>query len=428
MKKIFKKALVWYFVLISKILLRLREPKIIAVVGNLGKTSTKENIASILEDAGLRVRYSQKSFNSEIGVPLSILGITESGDSFILWLKNMWLAFLELFNFDFPKYLVLELGVDRPGDFDKIFFKIDILVLVAMQKNPVHLANFKNKKELIDEKKKVLKHLKPNALVIYDKDSWVRSDFSDARVLSYSLESKDADVYIDSYYCSCKDALLSRCTAELIFRNEEKIKIIQTLNFGKQQVFTLMPAIAVSHALGLPVRKVFEQKKQNKGRMALVNSKRYKLQVIDDTYNSSPKAALALINFAKGLSCADLKIALLADMLELGKAETKAHKEVLESAKDTFDLSIFYGDIFYQFKKGYSSDNVVFFKKSKRKELIDFLLPIIEKRTQKNMSSIIFAKGSQGMLVEEFLKEIDPSFEEFLVRQDEFWKKKKAAL
>ena len=148
MKKIFKKALIWYFVLVSKIILRLRKPQIIAIVGNLGKTSTKENIANALKDAGLRVRYSQKSFNSEIGVPLSILGISESGNSFALWLKNIWLAFFELFNFDFPKYLVLELGVDRPGDFDKIFFDIDILVLAAMQKNPVHLANFKDKNSI----------------------------------------------------------------------------------------------------------------------------------------------------------------------------------------------------------------------------------------------------------------------------------------
>ena len=100
---------------IGKVLKKYK-PKIVAVTGSVGKTGTKDAIYAVLESKFF-VRSSEKSFNSELGVPLSILGCQSGWDSPFAWIR----VFLEglaliLFKNHYPAWLVLEVGLDRPGD------------------------------------------------------------------------------------------------------------------------------------------------------------------------------------------------------------------------------------------------------------------------------------------------------------------------
>ena len=130
------------------------KPKIIAVSGTVGKTSAKEAIALVLESE-FYVRKSEKSYNSEIGVPLTIIGAKTGWGSLKQWLSII-LKGLKVFLFagDYPKFLILEMGVDRPKDMEKMvsWVKPYAAVITAIGTIPVHVQYFSGPEELISEK------------------------------------------------------------------------------------------------------------------------------------------------------------------------------------------------------------------------------------------------------------------------------------
>jgi len=119
MKEIFKKIIIFILILESKLVLLKFKPKIITVTGSVGKTSTKDAIYTALEN-NLKVRKNQKSFNSEIGTPLTILGLENAWSNPLLWVKNFFLGLFVIFKKDYPDWLILEVGSDHPGDVRKV--------------------------------------------------------------------------------------------------------------------------------------------------------------------------------------------------------------------------------------------------------------------------------------------------------------------
>src|SRR3990167_8276508 len=119
LKQIFKKIIIYLLILESKLTLKKYKPKIVAITGNIGKTSAKDAIFTVLSSAYF-VRKSEKSFNSEIGIPLTILGLPNGWSNIFIWIYNIFdgLKLIFLKN-HYPKWLVLEIGADRPGDIEK---------------------------------------------------------------------------------------------------------------------------------------------------------------------------------------------------------------------------------------------------------------------------------------------------------------------
>ncbi|MDP3731059.1 MAG: Mur ligase family protein, partial [bacterium] len=121
MKLILQKILT----VLAKAYLAKYKPKIVAVTGNAGKTSTKEAIAAVLR-VEKKIRMSGGNLNNELGVPLAIIGdfteeYYEKGGSMGFWLKVLFKAkWGLLFGQDYPEILVLEYGADRPGDISKL--------------------------------------------------------------------------------------------------------------------------------------------------------------------------------------------------------------------------------------------------------------------------------------------------------------------
>ena len=104
----------------ARLILNKYNPKIIAVTGSVGKTSTKDAIFSVMSTS-FYVRKSEKSFNSDIGIPLTILGCQNAWTDPIMWICNIWAgAMLIIFKHSYPEWLILEVGADRPGDIRKI--------------------------------------------------------------------------------------------------------------------------------------------------------------------------------------------------------------------------------------------------------------------------------------------------------------------
>src|SRR3989338_6438454 len=128
----------------ARAVLRKYHPHIIAVTGSVGKTSTKDAIYTVLSSKFF-VRKSEKSFNSDVGVPLTILGCKNAWNNPFLWAKNLLEGFaLLILKNHYPKWLVLEVGADRPGDIRKLarWLKPDVVVITALPDVPVHVEFF----------------------------------------------------------------------------------------------------------------------------------------------------------------------------------------------------------------------------------------------------------------------------------------------
>src|SRR3989344_1643590 len=116
MKLIVKKTLATVLRIESKMALWKYKPKIVAITGSVGKTSTKDAVYAVISGISY-VRKSDKSYNSELGLPLTILGCPNGWNSPSIWIKNI-LKGLWLFigPHKYPKWLILEVGVGKPGD------------------------------------------------------------------------------------------------------------------------------------------------------------------------------------------------------------------------------------------------------------------------------------------------------------------------
>src|SRR3989344_3574561 len=115
MKTTFKKIIAYILKTESRLVLWKYKPKVIAITGSVGKTGTKDAVYSVLSALSY-VRKSEKSFNSEIGLPLTVLGVPNGWSNPLVWtaniLRGLWLF---LWPHKYPKWLVLEVGVGKPG-------------------------------------------------------------------------------------------------------------------------------------------------------------------------------------------------------------------------------------------------------------------------------------------------------------------------
>jgi UDP-N-acetylmuramoyl-tripeptide--D-alanyl-D-alanine ligase len=178
MKSFLKKVVVAILSWEAKMLLRRHRPTIVAVTGNVGKTTTKDAIYAAIKNS-VSARKSEKSFNSEIGVPITVLGLHNAWGNPILWAKNIVDGFfIAFFSKTYPAVLVLEMGIDRPGDMQRMakWVSPDIVVLTRLPSVPVHVEYFSTPEQVVEEKMKLVSALRAEGTLIYNNDDTIIQD------------------------------------------------------------------------------------------------------------------------------------------------------------------------------------------------------------------------------------------------------------
>jgi UDP-N-acetylmuramoyl-tripeptide--D-alanyl-D-alanine ligase len=439
MKDILKKIVVNILRIEARLVLWKYKPKVITITGSVGKTSTKDAVFAALSVL-THVRKSEKSYNSEIGLPLTILGIPNGWNNIIIWIENVFRGlWLIIYPHKYPKWLVLEVGVGKPGDMRKtaLWLKSDVVVITAIGETPVHIEFFNSKKHLIEEKSLLIKTLKKDGLLILNAD--------DEAVMG--MKSKTKNKVITYGFSEGADL---KAWGDSIFYNEEgmpeginlrvdeggtSLPVFIEGVFGRNHVYASLASLAIFSGLRLNLISAITALKNYDvppGRMRLLKGINKSL-IIDDTYNSSPFASesalktLADIKKPEGKRASkngNRKIVVLGDMLELGRHTIDAHKSIGEKVADIADVLVVVGPRAQDIKFGAISAGM------KEKNIFDFSASEDAGEFLKSLlapGDMVLIKGSQGMRMERAVEAVlldKENKDKLLVRQNKEWRAK----
>lgn len=413
----------------AQLVLRRHNPKIIAVTGSAGKTSTKDAIFAVLSYDGKFVRKSEKSYNSEFGVPLTILGLESGWGSPWRWIVNVVKGALLLISKEpYPQWLVLEVGADRPGDIRSLakWLRPDIAVITSIPDIPVHVEYFNSPHALAQEKRYLAAHLKHDGILVINGDDaftkQIHQEFM-SQAVSFGFEGQNAFVaseagiqYDDKkpvgmhFYCD---------------HSNSRIDVSVYGALGMPRIYAALAAMAVGEAAGVALESAAEALATwapPPGRMRLVEGLNGST-IIDDTYNSSPVAIMSALDTLHDIKGMKKRVAILGDMLELGRFSKEAHKKAGEHAKKCADMLITVGlrakamgeaalDI------GMSDSKIREYDQGESERAGRELVPELKENV------VVLVKGSQSMRMEKtvyaIMKEPQKA-PELLVRFDADW-------
>src|SRR3989344_1321788 len=317
--------------ILARLTLKKYRPSVIGITGNVGKTSTKEAIRVVLEHER-RVRTASKNFNNELGLPLTILGDWKKTGGALFWLKVMLSSCWNLVwkNRSYPELLILEYGVDHPGDMKRLLeiVRPHIGVVTPIGEIPVHVEFFSSREGLIREKARLVKDLPATGFAVLNADNDASRNMKKetrAHAITYGW-SESADIRIRSLETRM-DATPPCITCKLEYNGSfVPVRIEEAV--GRVHAYAAAAGAAVGIAFGINLVKISENLSYYKnapGRLKIIEGLEGS-RIIDDTYNSSPLALQEAIETLKGIK-ARRKIAVLGDMLELGKYSVEAHEE-----------------------------------------------------------------------------------------------------
>lgn len=335
--------------------------KVVGITGSVGKTSTKEMIASVLSEK-YKVLKTEGNYNNEIGLPLTIFKIRAEHE-----------------------VAVLEMGISEFGEMHRLATMANPDICVITNIGLCHLENLKTRDGILKAKTESFAHLKKDGIAILngddDKLSTIRQ-VGDKEPVFYGMEEKmkyREDAKKSVYATGVENLGLYGMQARI--HTPEGERDVRIPIPGEHNVYNALAATAVGLSLGLSIDQISSgilKAKTIGGRTNLLNTG--SMTVIDDCYNANPvsmKASIDVLATAEGR-----KIAVLGDMGELGENEKKLHYEVGEYlAKKEIDVLFCAGELSEEIAKAAQKESktceVYYFKT--RDALLEQLLPFLKK-------------------------------------------------
>ena len=290
------------------------DTRVVGITGSVGKTSTKELTAAVLARR-YRTLKSVGNQNNEIGVPLTLLNLRPEHER-----------------------AVIEMGMYAQGEIDLLCRLARPVIGVVTMIGPVHMERLGSMEAIVAAKRELVAALPEDGAAVLNVDDprvMSMAAHTRARVFTYGLDPA-ADLWADGIDSMGLDGV--RFT---LHHGDEALNVGVPL-LGRHSVHTALRAAAVGLLEGLSWEEIVAGLNDNAAQLRLVISDGPRgSMLIDDTYNSSPDSALAALNLLAELP--GRHIAVLGDMLELGRAEKQAHRVVGRRAADVADLIIAVG-------------------------------------------------------------------------------------
>jgi UDP-N-acetylmuramoyl-tripeptide--D-alanyl-D-alanine ligase len=347
------KSLRWLLKKLSQLTIARYRPGVIAITGSVGKTSTKRAIAAVLSSER-HVRVSYGNFNNEIGVPLTILGEWQEIKGVFFWPRVLFTSIAQLIRrTPYPEILLLEYGVDRPGDMRYLLevAQPNIGLLTAIGEIPAHVEFFSGPEEVAEEKARLIERLPPGGVAVLNYDDATVMDLQDrtrAHAITFGF-GEGADVRITNFEerserVSAKNGARPLGIAFKLEYAGSVVPVVLGGAFGHAQAYAAGAAAAVGVMFGMNLVRIAEalgRYEPPPGRMRLLDGVKG-TYILDDSYNASPLSMHAALDTLRALP-AKRKVAVLGDMLEIGKYAIEAHEAIGRLAAHAADALITVG-------------------------------------------------------------------------------------
>lgn len=420
MKSIFR----WFILTTLKILAHLRlalhRPFVIGVTGSVGKTSTKEAIATVLSKKH-KIKASTGGYNSEFGITLTILEEKSGFSSPKLWAGIIWRSVKKILTrTKLPaETLVLEMGTDRPGDIERLaqFTGVDMAVITNIKE--VHMAKgqFADREAIFQEKTAILHGL--------SKEGWLIVNYDD--LFLRRLIQADLPVKMVTYGTDHRADLRARHIQQtptgitFTLQYDDKEMQINVPVLGKHQIYVVLPAIACGFLQGMKLHDIalaLAEYHLPPGRMNPIEAIRGAM-LIDSSYNASPETMRAALEVLKDMP--GRRIAVLGNMNELGEHTEKEHWRLGRIVPGCADLLVTVGDYAALASTEAQKNGVPV------AHFIDALSAAEFLQREIRDGDVVLVKGSQNAVrLERLVKALmrDPEdAKKLLVRQDASWEK-----
>ncbi|WP_122641604.1 UDP-N-acetylmuramoyl-tripeptide--D-alanyl-D-alanine ligase [Luxibacter massiliensis] len=348
--------------------------KVVGISGSVGKTSTKEMIASVLSRK-FNVLKTEGNFNNEIGLPLTIFNVREEHE-----------------------IAVLEMGISDFGEMERLakIARPDICVITNI--GCAHLEQLKSREGILKAKTEMFLYMDPQGSIILNGDDDMLSTVTPAnriipvffglnREHSYHAENIETQ--------GLKGTSADFCTPDSKFHAHISIP-------GEHMVYNALAGVAVARALGMndeEIKEGIEALAPLAGRGNLIDTGYYTL--IDDCYNANPAsvtASLDILSQAEGRTAA-----VLGDMFELGPAERKMHYDVgRHAAKSGITTLICIGELSEETARGAAFENPVMeiYYFETKEEFLEQADELLKK------GDTVLIKASHGMKFPEIIEEL----------------------
>lgn len=289
--------------------------RVVGVTGSVGKTTTKEIVAAVL-GARYRTLKSEGNLNNEIGLPLSLLRITEAHEC-----------------------AVLEMGFYQIGEIAFLCSLARPHVGVVNNVYAVHLERAGSIENIVQGKGELVEALPPapEGVAILNMDEPLvmgMATRTKARVFTYGLDPR-ADIWASDVV----GLGLEGIRFQLHYPKARETLHIRFPMLGRHSVHTALRAVAVGLAEGLTWQEIVEglqgMEARSQLRLYAVTGPGGSL-ILDDSYNASPESVIAALNLLEEME-AGRRVAVLGDMLELGEKEEAGHRLVGKRAADVVD-------------------------------------------------------------------------------------------
>ncbi|MGC1453667.1 MAG: UDP-N-acetylmuramoyl-tripeptide--D-alanyl-D-alanine ligase [Nitrospirota bacterium] len=347
---------------------------VVGITGSNGKTTTKEMLAGILQQLG-PVLKNEGNLNNHIGVPLTLLRLNAG-----------------------HKAAVVEMGMSALGEIDTLARFIGPDVGVITNIGPAHLEFLKSMDLVAQAKGELFNHLKSDGMAVLNADDrffdTLKKKFG-GRVLSFGIEEK-ADV------CAT-DIRQEQNFTDFTIRSDGSTVNVRLRAVGKHNVYNALAAAAAALAVGMSIDAVKyglddfmpaalrSELRQVQGRTVLV-----------DCYNANPASMDAALATLGSLRSGGRAIAVLGDMLELGKVSVEAHRTIgATAARLGVDLVITLGPLAKHVGEGAIDAGM---SKDRVLEAASQIEAAVLLKKLSRPGDAVLIKGSRGMKMEKILE------------------------
>ncbi len=291
---------------------------VVGVTGSVGKTSTKDIIASVISKKYNTLK-TEGNFNSDIGLPLTILRLKEEHEA-----------------------AVIEMGMNHKGEIDYLSNIAEPTVSVITNVGTSHIGNLGSRENILKAKLEILNGMKENGVLVYNNDNDMLNNNKD---LFKKYKSIGFGIDNHSDVMALNINIGTNSSSFDVSFNNNKYNINVPVS-GKHFVYNALCAICVGREVGIDINDIItgiNEFSLTKNRMEVDNFKD-NITIINDAYNASYDSMKAALEFL-GSFKDKYKIAVLGDMLELGEFSNELHLKVGKSVyENNIDLLVTVGD------------------------------------------------------------------------------------